>query len=365
MAKDYYKTLNLDKNASKDEIKKSFHVLAHKYHPDKNNGDDSKFKEVNEAYQVLYDDKKRANYDRFGSADMNGFSQGRQQSNWGGFSGEQQWDFSNFSQNGEGFDMGDLGDIFGDIFRGGHRGNNVRRGRDLSVEINLSFEESIFGVSREININKQTVCDSCNGSGAKKGTKIDSCKTCNGQGKVREIKRSIFGNFSSIKICDDCHGSGKVPSERCPDCRGSGIRKKEENIKFKIPAGINNDEMIRLNGQGEAISGGTAGDLYIKVKITPHKEYKRDGLNLTINLSIKLTDSLLGMTYELKTLEGKIIEVKIPQGIKHGELLRVKGKGVPSGNNRGDIIIKILINIPSKISKEAKKLIEELKGEGF
>lgn len=368
MSKDYYQALGVNKSASKEEIKKAFRVLAHKYHPDKNNGDDKKFKEVNEAYQVLSDDTKRANFDRFGSADMSGFSSGGQNSGFGGFSGNGQWDFSGFNQNGEGFDMGDLGDIFGDIFGGGmgrSGGRNINKGRDLSVEIDLSFEESIFGVTKEILINKTSNCDVCSGTGAKKGTKQDTCKTCNGQGKVREVKRSIFGNISNIKICDACLGTGEIPREKCSDCGGRGIRKKEEKIKVNIPAGINAGEMVKMNGMGEAAQGGKSGNLYIKVNISSHSIYKRQGLNLTMELPIKLTDSLLGMTYKLKTLEGNIVEVKIPENIKHGELLRVRGKGVPLSSGRGDIIIHISINLPNKISHKAKDLIAKLKEEGL
>ncbi len=361
MSKDYYKVLGIDKNASKEQIKKAFHVLALKYHPDKNDGDDKKFKEINEAYQTLSDEKKRANYDRFGSADMNGFSQAGQQSNWGGFDGAQY----GFSQDMGGFDMGDLGDIFGDFFGGAHSRKNARRGRDISTEIKLSFEESVFGTTRKIKINKQSTCSVCGGTGAKKNTKMEVCKTCNGQGKVREIKRSIFGNFSNVKVCGSCYGSGKTPSEKCPECRGAGVHKKEEGIDIKIPAGINEGEMVRLNGMGEAIFSGISGDLYIKVKIGKHPIYKRQGFNLTMDLSIKLTDSLLGMVYKLKTLEGKIIEVKIPEGIKHKDLLRVKGKGVPSGNSRGDIIIQILVDVPSRISRKTRNLIGQLKEEGL
>jgi len=366
MSKDYYETLGVNKSASKEEIKKAFRVLAHKYHPDKNNGDDKKFKEVNEAYQVLSDDTKRANFDRFGSADMGGFSQGGQNSGYGGFGG---FDFSGFNQqNGESFDMGDLGDIFGDFFGGGMGrggGRSANKGRDLSVEIDLSFEESIFGVTKDILVNKTSSCDSCSGTGAKKGTKMDTCKSCNGQGKVREIKRSIFGNISNIKTCEVCFGSGKIPAEKCNDCGGKGIKRKEEKIKVNIPAGINIGEMVKMNGMGEAVQGGKSGNLYIKVNIGSHSIYKRQGLNLITELSIKLTDSLLGMIYKLKTLEGNVVEVKIPENIKHGEMLRVRGKGVPSSSGRGDIIIHISINLPNKLSNKAKDLIGKLKEEGL
>jgi molecular chaperone DnaJ len=349
MSKDYYEILGVNKNASKDEIKKAFHKLAHKHHPDKNKGDDSKFKEVNEAYQTLSDEQKRAQYDRFGSAGPQGF---------GGF------DFS--GAQGMEFDMGDLGDIFGDFFGGGMGGRKqARRGRDISTEIDLSFEESVFGVTRTILLSKQSICDICKGNGGKPGTKMDTCKTCNGNGQIREMKRSILGTFESRRTCDTCHGSGKIPSEKCTECKGKGVLHKQEEITVKIPAGINAGEMVRMTGMGEAIQGGQAGDLYIKINVKSHATFKRDGLNLNMDLNIKLSDALLGMTYDLKTLEGNTIEVKIPEGINHGEILRVKGKGVPSSRGRGDIMIRILIKMPNKLSRKARETIEELKKEGM
>lgn len=362
MPKNYYETLGVEKNASKDELKKAFHKQAHKYHPDKNKGDDKKFKEVNEAYQVLSDDQKRARYDQFGSADGPMGGGGGQSGFGGGFEG---FDFSGF-QNGQGFDMGDIGDIFGDFFGGGMGGKTSRRkGRDIQTEIELSFEESIFGVSRKISISKQSTCEICKGTGGKVGTKMNSCKTCNGQGQVREVRRSILGSFSTTKICDVCLGSGKIPSEKCSNCSGSGVYKKQKEIELNIPTGINNGEMLKMTGQGEDIQGGPSGDLYIKLNVKPHSLYKRDGLNLTMDLPIKLTDALMGVVYNLKTLEGNNIEVKIPEGINHNELLRVRGKGVPSTRGRGDIILRIQVKMPTKLSRRSKEIIEELKKEGL
>lgn len=367
MSKNYYETLGVEKNASKEEIKKAFHLQAHKYHPDKNNGDDKKFKEVNEAYQVLSDDGKRVRYDQFGSADgpMGGGNYGGQQQGGfgGGFDG---FDFSGF-QNGQGFDMGDIGDIFGDFFGGGMgRGTkNSRRGRDIQTEISLSFEESIFGVKRDVVIEKQSTCEICKGTGGKVGSKMNICKTCNGQGQIREVRRSILGSFSTTKICDVCLGTGKIPSEKCSNCNGAGVYRKQKEIELNIPAGINNDEMLKMQGQGEDIQGGPSGDLYIKIKVKSHAAYKRDGLNLTMDLPIKLTDALTGMVYNLKTLEGNTIEVKIPEGINHNELLRVRGKGVPGRNGRGDIILRIQVKMPTKLSRNAKEIIEKLKEEGL
>ena len=322
MPKNYYETLGVSKNASKDELKKAFHKQAHKYHPDKNRGDDKKFKEVNEAYQILSDDQKRTRYDQFGTADgpMGGSSYSRQGGQSGGFEG---FDFSGF-QNGQDFDMGDIGDIFGDFFGGGMgRGTkNSRRGRDISTEIDLTFEESIFGVNRKILITKQSTCDICKGTGGRVGTKMNTCSTCNGNGQIREVRRSILGSFSTTKVCNSCLGSGKIPSEKCLNCRGAGVYRKQKEIELNIPAGINNAEMLKITGQGEDIQGGPSGDLYIKVNIKSHPVYKRDGLNLTMDLPIKLTDALLGVVYNLKILEGNMIEIKIPEGINHNELLR-------------------------------------------
>jgi len=359
MPKDYYETLGVKKDSSKEEIKKSFHKMAHKYHPDKNKGDDKKFKEVNEAYQTLSDDQKRSQYDRFGSAGPQGFGGG---STGGGFGG---FDFSG-AQGGMEFDMGDLGDIFGDLFGGGGgRRQKVKKGRDIQTEIDLSFEESVFGVERKISITKQSACDTCSGTGAKSGTKMNTCKTCDGAGQVREIQRSILGSFQSVKTCEICMGSGKVPTDKCSDCKGSGVRKKTEEINIKIPSGMNKGEMVRMTGGGEAIQGGQVGDLYIKVNIKSHSLYKRDGSNLTMDLNIKLSEAILGMIYNLKTLEGNIIEVKIPEGINHNDHLRVRGYGVPVGHDRGDIIIHILVKMPTKLSRKSKDAIEKLKEEGL
>jgi len=361
MSKDYYKTLGVDKKASKDELKKAFHKLAHAHHPDKNNGDDTKFKEVNEAYQVLSDDKKRASYDQFGNAD------GPQGNGFGGFGGQGGFGGFDFSQGqpGMGFDMGDLGDIFGDFFGGGHSRGKARKGRDLQTSIELSFEESIFGIDKKINLNKQSICNVCSGTGAKVGTKMDNCKTCGGQGQVREIRRSILGNFESVKTCETCFGSGKIPSQKCSECRGSGIVKKNEEMTVKVPSGINNGETLRVYGHGEAIQGGEAGDLYIKLNVKSHPVYTRENSNLMMELKIKLTDAILGMTYNLKTLDNKNMEVKIPEGINNSEMLRVKGQGVPNGHSRGDIIIKINIDMPKRLSRKSKEIIEELKKEGI
>ena len=361
--KDYYETLGVNKSASKDEIKKAFYKLAQKHHPDKKGGDEKKFKEANEAYQTLSDDSKRAKYDQFGPGFEN-MQNGGYQGQQGGFDGFGGFDFSGFQNGGNaGFDFGNLNDIFSDFFAGGMggQGNQVRRGRDISTEIQISFRDSVFGISRKILITKTSNCSVCGGKGAKLGTKMERCKTCNGQGKVHEAKRTILGTISSTKICEVCLGSGEVPKEVCEKCRGAGVLRQEEEITLNIPAGIKDGEMIRMSAMGEAVSKGTPGDLYIKINVLPHHIFKREGHDLVMNLNIKLSDALLGMEYPIETLDGNI-KVKIPEGVSINEILRVKGKGVPdSKSRRGDLLIKLNIKMPNKISKRARELLEELK----
>ena len=361
MSKDYYNVLGVNKSATKDEIKKAFYKLAHKYHPDKKEGDEKKFKEVNEAYQVLSDDQvlsdeeKRSKYDQYGAGFENmgggaGYGQG-----FGGFEGF----------GGQDFDFGNLNDIFSDFFGGGGGRAQARRGRDISTEIHISFSESIFGVNRKILLTKTSSCDTCKGNGAKAGTKMETCKTCNGQGQIREVRRTILGSIESKKTCETCLGSGEVPKEKCEKCHGKGVLRKEEEISLTIPAGIRNGEMIRMSGMGEAVTAGTAGDLYIKINVTPHAVFKRDGHDLVMNLNLKLSDALLGIEYPIETLDGKI-KVKIPEGVSVNEILRVKDKGVPVGKGkRGDLLIKLNIKMPAKISRKSRELIEELKKEGI
>ncbi len=361
MAKDYYQILGVDKKASKDEIKKAFRKLAHKYHPDKKGGDEAKFKEVNEAYGVLSDDQKRSEYDMYGNV----FS-GQQGSGGGqGFGG---FDPSGWQSAGAGMDF-DLGDLFNEFFSGAagreRGGRRVKRGRDISVDIQISFEESVFGVERKLRLNKVSACDECQGSGAAPDSKMIKCETCGGQGQVRETRRSFIGSFSTIRECSACLGKGETPEKRCQTCHGNGVRKKDEEIKISVPAGIQDGEMIRMSGQGEGVPGGVAGDLYIKVHVEKHPVFRRQGSNLAMDLDIKLSDALLGAEYTVATLDGDI-KVKIPPQIDFGEILRVKGKGVPiEGKSRGDLLIKVVINMPKKLSKKAKKLIEDLKQEGL
>lgn len=355
--KDYYEALGVDKKATKDEIKKAFHKLAHKYHPDKGGGDIDKFKEVSEAYSILSDDKKRAEYDSYGRVFGGGAGAGA-----GGFNSN--FDFSQFQdafQNGFGFDFGD---VFSDFFAGG-QGTRVRRGRDISIDLEINFKESVFGTKRTVLLAKNTQCETCKGSGAEPGTKLETCKVCNGAGKVHETTNSFFGSIAMTRGCAHCHGTGQVPKERCNTCRGEGIYKKQEEIEIMVPAGIEGGEMIRLTGAGEAVAGGNAGDLYVKIHVIPDPRFKKEGVNLVTELSVKLSDALLGTTYTLQTLDGEE-QLAIPTGISHGEVLAVKGKGVPTPRGkRGDLLVKVRITLPQKLSRSAKSLIEKLREEGI
>ncbi len=353
--KDYYNILGIPKGSSPDEIKKAFRKLAHQYHPDKQGGDEQKFKEIGEAYGVLGDDKKRAEYDTYGRTFNGGQGAGPAGGfDFGGF------DFGGFGQQG-GVEF-DLGDVFGSFFGGGRQ--RQRRGRDISIDIELSFKESIFGVERRVLLAKVGTCTTCSGSGAKKGSELITCTTCNGAGKLHETRQTVLGSFATSHACTTCNGSGKIPKEKCATCGGHGVMRKEEEIPVAVPAGIEHGEMIRLTGGGEAIQGGASGDLYVKIHVKEDKRYAREGTDLVRALDVKLTDALLGATYKIDTLDGEV-SVKIPQGVTYGERLRLKGKGIPSrGGNRGDLYFEINIQIPGKLSKAAQKAVEVLKNEG-
>lgn len=357
--KDYYQILGVEKSASEDDIKKAFRKLAQKYHPDKKGGDEAKFKEVSEAYAVLSDKKRRAEYDTYGRTFA---GQGG-----AGFSG---FDFSNFA-GAQGFGFGqdgvefDIGDIFGEFFGGQGRGGRNQRGRDISIDIELSFREAVFGAERRVLIAKISTCGVCAGSGAKPGTKRVMCAACNGKGNIRETRNTFLGSFTTTRSCPKCHGRGEVPENPCETCRGEGVAKREEEVHVVIPAGVADGEMVRMPGRGEATPGGAAGDLYVKLHVKADKSFTRDGSNLLTELPIKLTDALLGGDYRIMTLDGDET-INVPAGIRHGEIVRVKGRGVPSGRaGRGDLLVRIDIEFPKKLSKQARELIEKLRGEGL
>lgn len=363
--KDYYSTLGVEKKASTEDIKKAFRKLAQKHHPDKG-GNETRFKEITEAYAILSDDKRRREYDNYGQAfaGSSGAGTGAQGNPFGGF------DFSQFQQGfasgGNGNIEFDFSEIFGDIFgnrRGGSRG--TPRGRDISIDLEVPFKDAIFGTKRSVLIAKVAACDICQGSGAKPGTELDTCPTCNGSGRIHETRRSILGEFASVRVCETCDGSGKVPKEKCSECKGHGVRRREVELHITIPTGIDNGEMIRLTGQGEAIKAGVAGDLYVKVHVKAHPTYHREGANLVMTLPVKLTDALIGTTVPIETLEGKTLEVNIPPMKRAEELLRIRGKGVPVESSRGDLIIRLEVALPHKLSHKARQAIEALQSEGL
>jgi molecular chaperone DnaJ len=362
MSKDYYTLLGVDKKANKDELKKAFYKLAAKHHPDKG-GDEAKFKEVNEAYQVLSDDKKRKEYDMYGQTfNGAGSNAGGQQSQ--GFGGFNPNDFQNME-----FDMGDLGDIFGDMFGGfggGFGGPKERRGRDMSVDIEISFKEAVFGTERKVVINRTSKCITCKSTGGDAASGKVTCTKCNGKGRVHEMKRTMFGNIQTQKICNDCDGAGQVYKEKCKDCKGDGVKSGKFDLNIPVPAGINNGEMLKMSEMGEAVRSGTSGDMFIKVRVQPDKVWHRENNDLVMDHSIKLTDALLGIKHKVMGLDGEM-DVIVDGGISIGEAIRIPGRGVPHGQRRtrGDAIINLDIELPKKLSKKAKDLVKELQSEGL
>ncbi|MFA5155027.1 MAG: molecular chaperone DnaJ [Patescibacteria group bacterium] len=361
MSKDYYDILGVKKTATPDEIKSAFRKKAHEHHPDKG-GDAEKFKELNEAYQVLGNADKRRQYDQFGPAFQHGQAGGY--GNAGGFSG-----FSGF-QNGAGmnFDFEDLGDMFGgfgDIFGfGGSRGGAKRqsRGRDLEMSLAIDFLEAAFGTEHELNFPKNAVCEHCHGQGAEPGAKVETCHTCNGTGRVVRVQRTILGNIQTQATCTACSGEGKIYSQKCSRCGGSGVHRQTVKLKVRIPAGIDSGESIRLSGQGEAgEKGAPAGDLYLRVKVNPHKKFVRDGYDIRTEETISLQQAILGDKVEVETIHGSL-KLKIPEGTQSGTVFKLKEKGIAKLQHRGvgDHFVKVIVKIPSGLNKKQKQLISEL-----
>lgn len=362
MSKDYYKILGVEKGASKDEIKKAFRKLAHKYHPDKKTGDETKFKEVNEAYQVLSDETKRQQYDQYGST----FDQ------QGGFGGGATWDdFMRAAQGGGGFGGGnvnfDFGDIFGDIFGGGgSRGRSRRsRGSDIQVDVEIDFKDVITGIEKEVVLTKNNNCATCSGTGAEPASEMATCATCNGQGQVQRVQRTILGAMQTVVTCPDCAGQGKTPKVKCKECRGTGIDRTRSEYTVKIPAGIDDGQSIRLSGKGESAGvGGDPGDLYVVVHVRPDERFIRSGYDIHTQVEISYTQAVLGDTIKIETVDGEK-KLVIPQGTVSGQKIRLKGLGVPHlrGNSRGDQYVTAIIEVPKKVSRKAKKLLQELDSE--
>lgn len=341
MSKDYYSILGVDRKASQDDIKKAFRKLAHEHHPDKG-GNEAKFKEINEAYQALGDAEKRARYDQFGSAD------GPQGFGGSGFPG--------------GFDpsaFGDLGDIFGNFFGGGGRGR-TQKGQDIETEVYLNFKESVFGVAKEITVNKTSNCARCGGQGAEPGTQMKTCGTCKGKGFTVANQRTILGSVQMRVPCSDCDGRGEKPEKVCTDCRGQGTARGRKVLRVDIPAGVEDGMQMRVRGEGESLgSQGEPGDLYVRLRVSPDVRFTREGATIHFKKHIGFTQAALGDEVTIETVDGPV-SMKIPPGTQSGDELRLRGKGVPSNRGRGDQIVTIQVVTPTKIDKDVKRLLEEL-----
>ncbi|MEK6266910.1 MAG: molecular chaperone DnaJ [Clostridium sp.] len=353
--KDYYETLGIERGASEEEIKKAFKKGALKYHPDRNPDNkvaEDKFKEMNEAYQVLSNPEKKSNYDQYGTADAGG----------SGFDGS-----SGFG----GFGGGGFGDIFGDIFGGGfsqRNPNGPKKGADLEYNLNLSFEESVFGVEKEVSITRNEKCDDCSGSGAKAGTSPKTCDKCGGNGQIKVQRNTAFGSFASMSTCDKCGGRGKIISEPCKTCHGSGKQRKNRKININVPGGVDTGNVMPLRGQGEqGEKGGPAGDLYINIRVTPHKTFKRNGIDIHIESHISFGYASLGIEIKVPTVDGDV-KYKVPAGTQSGTVFRLKSKGVPrvNGHGRGDQYVKVIVDVPKSLNDKQKialKLFMEANGE--
>lgn len=349
---DYYEILGVSKDATKDEIKSAFRKMARKYHPDVNKAPDAeaKFKELGKAYETLMDDNKRATYDRFGEE------------------GLQNAGYSTQGPFAEGF--GDLNDVFESFFGGFGFGGSRRvdpkaptRGENLRLDIELEFEEAMFGVEREIKIDHLETCKSCGGTGAKQGSQPVTCPTCGGRGQVQQTTQTILGSFAQITTCPKCHGKGKIVSDPCPDCKGKGSKEVEKTLTIKVPKGVDTGSKMRLSGEGDAgQNGGPAGDLYVIIHVKPSDYFHRDGINVYTQLEVSPAQAVLGDEVEIKTIDGTR-KVSIPQGLQSGDRITIKGEGVPVISNpsmRGNHIVVVSVKTPTHISNEERRLYESL-----
>ncbi len=354
MAKrDYYEILNLKKDASEDEIKKAFRKVAIEHHPDRG-GDEAKFKEANEAYEVLKDPAKRQRYDQFGHAGVGGA---------GGGGGNPYAGFGNGQDMH--FDFGDLGlgDILGSFFGGEQRGGGGQRearGNDVETGIELSFEEAVFGVQHDLKLNLKDTCEHCSGTTAEPGYELKTCKTCKGSGQVVQAMRTIFGNIQQAAPCPTCHATGKVPEKVCTVCKGTGTEKKTQTIALKIPAGIDDGATIRLREHGEAVANGPKGDLYVQVRVKPHKHFTREGELILSEEHIDMAEAALGTEIEVTTVDGPV-SLKIPAGTQSGTDFKLAGHGVARMRSeaRGAHIVTITVDTPTKLSKQQTELLEQ------
>ena len=351
--KDYYATLGVEKNASADEIRRAYRKLAKQYHPDVNKepGAEEKFKEINEAYDVLGDEQKKARYDQFGSADPNAGFGG------GGFGG-----FEGFTSQG----FGGFEDIFGAFFGGGSRGRNSnqpRQGDDVEKALNITFDEAVHGCKKRIRLAADEECMQCGGTGAQSKSDVKTCDKCKGQGRVFIRQSTIFGTSTVQTACPDCGGKGKIITKKCPHCSGTGRVRTTKDIEINIPAGVQTGMTMRLDGKGPAgYNGGPNGDLYIKFVCGEHKEFKRDGLNIILEVPITFTQAALGDEIKVPTIDGEET-LKIPAGTQTGTQFKMKGKGTKNpkgGLSRGDQIVFVKVVTPTSLSSDEKKLFEQL-----
>ena len=365
--KDYYEILGVSKTATDDELKKAFRKKAKQWHPDANPNNkkeaEAKFKEVNEAYEVLSNPQKRQMYDQFGTADPQqaGFGGGP----FGGGNGYYSYSTSDFG------DFGDLGDIFSSFFGGGfggqrsssRRNNGPRKGEDLNIGIDISFEESFLGVEKEIIVTRQETCSHCNGTGAKKGTNPIKCPTCNGTGNVTSYQNTILGRVQTRRTCSDCHGTGEIIKEPCENCHGKGTIRKSPKVKIKIPAGINDNQTVVLRGEGNpGVKGGPAGDLYITVRVRKSSIFKRDGNSVYCDIPVTITQATLGAELEIPMVDGSKEKYKIPEATQTGTQFTIRGKGFKSINSsmQGNFIFRVVVQTPKKLTKEQRDLLMQL-----
>ena len=361
-SKDYYSILGVSKDATADDLKRAYRKLAKQYHPDAQHTEEdkkkaeAKFKEINEAYSVLSDENKRAQYDRFGSNfEQAGFGG----SGFGGYSNA--YDFSGFG----GIDF-DLEDILGSVFGGGFGSSSKKsqgptRGADIRTNMSLKFEEAAFGVKKEISITRNEKCDSCGGSGAKPGSRVITCDKCGGRGKIQMTQNTIMGAFSTVKTCDKCSGTGKVIETPCEKCSGKGIVRKSRKIEINVPAGIDDGQAISLRGEGDAgKKGGPNGDLYVVMKVAPHKYFKRNGFDISANVRVPFTKMALGGDITIPTLEGEM-EFNIPEGTTTGTKFRVKDQGIPilNGKGRGNLEFTVDVDVPKKLTDKQREILTE------
>lgn len=355
--RDYYETLGVGKNASDDEIKKAFRKLAVKHHPDKEGGDEAKFKEINEAYEVLKDKQKRQRYDQFGHAGVGGAS-------GGGYAGGNPFEgFGGFQGQNINFDFGDggLGDIFGQFFGGGAAGGRGPvRGRDVETRVNLTFEEAVFGVDKNLKMTIDSECGHCKGSMVEPGHSLKTCETCKGAGQRMRVMNTMFGAIQQAVVCDACDGKGKIPEKKCSVCHGKGVERKEQSLTVKIPAGVDDGAVIRLKERGEAIGNGTRGDLYVHVRVKAHKKFTREGDLILSEEHIGMVDAALGTEIDVETVDG-VVTMKVPAGTQSGTDFKLSGHGVPHlrSERRGAHIVSVIVDTPTKLSKKQKDLLSQ------